>query len=161
MLQVWEMEAYPCGDMRLPHHVFPPKFIPNTQLLDLASVHLFKVDLDDTMAMKKRLTLIKNDWKVCSADVVTLEKSLGCGLEDKLKEMCEPAESTEDSVLLVLEGEMYYDVEFDDDKWVRVLLRRGDLIVVPKGSYYRTTLTPTNFVKLQRFNKQQNQMVVG
>ncbi|KAL3121127.1 hypothetical protein niasHT_005387 [Heterodera trifolii] len=156
MLQVWEMEAYPCGDMRLPHHVFPPKFIPNTQLLDMAGVHLFKVDLDDTMAMKKRLTRIKSEWKVSGADVVTVEKRLGCDLEEKLKEMCEPSESVEDSVLLVLDGEMYYDVEFDDDKWARVLLRRGDLIAVPKGTYYRTTLTPQNFVKLQRFNKQQN-----
>uniref|UniRef100_A0A1I7XPM5 Uncharacterized protein n=1 Tax=Heterorhabditis bacteriophora TaxID=37862 RepID=A0A1I7XPM5_HETBA len=27
MVQIWQMEPYPCGDPRLPHHVFPPKLI--------------------------------------------------------------------------------------------------------------------------------------
>jgi hypothetical protein len=95
-MQIWEMEAYPCGDMRLPHHVFPPKFIGLSQLSDLAGVHLYKasfyfiklqirelfslplqVDLDDTMAMKKRLTRVREQYKVCGADVVTLDKNLG------------------------------------------------------------------------------------
>jgi cupin superfamily acireductone dioxygenase involved in methionine salvage len=57
--------------------------------------------------------------------------------------MTEPTESDDDYVCMVLEGEMYYDVEFDDDKWLRVHMQRGDLIVVPKGIYYRSTVTPT------------------
>ena len=151
-MQIWEMEAYPCGDIRLPHHVFPPKFLPQNELTELAGVHLYKVDLDDTMAMKKRLTRVREQWDVCGADVVTLDKNLG-DIDTKLSEMSEAAENDDDYVCLILEGEMYYDVEFDDDKWVRVHLQRGDLIVVPKGSYFRCTVTPSNFVKIQRFNK--------
>jgi 1,2-dihydroxy-3-keto-5-methylthiopentene dioxygenase len=92
-MQIWEMESYPCGDMRLPHHVFPPKFIPQTQLNELSGVHLYKVvklistmnnisihfqvDLDDTMATKKRLTRVREQFNVCGADVVILDKKLG------------------------------------------------------------------------------------
>uniref|UniRef100_A0A914NTI8 Uncharacterized protein n=1 Tax=Meloidogyne incognita TaxID=6306 RepID=A0A914NTI8_MELIC len=126
------MESFPCGDLRLPHHIFPPKFIQQTQLTELAGVHLYKVDMDDTMAMKKRLTRVREQWN--------------------LSEMTEPTES-DDCVCLVLEGEMYYDIEFDDEKWLRIHLQRGDLIIVPKGIFYRSTVTPTNFVKIQRFNK--------
>lgn len=158
-MHIWEMEAYPCGDMRLPHHLFPPKYIAQTQLTELAGVYLYKVDLDDTMATKKRLTRVREQWNVSGADVLTLDKKLG-DLDLKLAQMYEPMESDDDNVCLVLDGEMYYDVEFEDEKWLRVHLRRGDLIVVPKGCYYRSTVTPSNYVKLQRF-KQLPQTVNG
>jgi cupin superfamily acireductone dioxygenase involved in methionine salvage len=48
---------------------------------------------------------------------------------------------------------MYYDIEIDDDKWLRVHLQRGDLIVVPKGIFYRSTVTPTVFRKKFLFFK--------
>ena len=47
-MQIWHMEAFPCGDRRLPHHVFPPKKISPDQLMTLTGVQYFKVCLSTT-----------------------------------------------------------------------------------------------------------------
>lgn len=54
----------------------------------------------------------------------------------------EPVKKNEDTVELILDGESYYDVEFEEDRWVRIELQKGDLIVIPKGNCYRKTTTP-------------------
>ncbi|KHJ93316.1 hypothetical protein OESDEN_06777 [Oesophagostomum dentatum] len=74
-MQIWHMEPFPCGDRRLPHHVFPPKKITADQLLQLTGVQYFKVDLDDTVAMKKRLSRVKNERKVNSSDMLTINEA--------------------------------------------------------------------------------------
>jgi hypothetical protein len=43
-----------------------------------------KVDLDDKMAMKKRLTRVKTEWGVSSADVMTLDENIA-DLNNKVK----------------------------------------------------------------------------
>ncbi|KAH7722964.1 1,2-dihydroxy-3-keto-5-methylthiopentene dioxygenase 2 [Aphelenchoides avenae] len=154
-MQAWIMESYPTGDRRMPHHVFPPKMLSQDQLQVMAGVVHYKVDLDDMVAMKKRLSRVKNERKVASNDVMTIDESL-MDLETKLDLMYEPVEKTEETVCMVLEGAMYYDVEYEDDKWIRIHMERGDLIVIPKGRYYRCTTTPKNFVKLQRFVKRED-----
>ena len=57
----------------------------------------------------------------------------------------------DDVVSLVMEGSCYYDVEPEEDEWIRVQLERGDLIVIPKGVSHRFTVTPQNTVTIQRF----------
>lgn len=113
-----------------------------------------KVDLDDTMAMKKRLTRVREQWNVSTVpDIMIVDKNLELAKARQnwqnsivwlqLSDMNKATESDDDWVCLVMDGEMYYDVEFDDDKWLRVHMQRGDLIVVPKGIWYRSTVTPT------------------
>jgi len=147
------MESYPFGDRRMPHHVFPPKFFATSELPTVAGVHLYKIDLDDTMAVKKRLTRVKTEWGVeAMATVLTLDNDV-VDLNTKLDQMYEPSgDEAGPEVCLVLDGSLYVDVELADaDKWVRIHLTRGDLLVLPKGVCHRSTTTPANFVKLQRF----------
>jgi 1,2-dihydroxy-3-keto-5-methylthiopentene dioxygenase len=154
------MESYPTGDRRMPHHVFPPKMLSPDQLSSLAGVVHYKVDLDDTMATKKRLSRVKNERHVVSGDVMTIDETIG-DFDGFLEQMYEPVEKKEDSVYLILEGAMYYDVEYEDDHWIRIQLDRGDLIVIPKGRSFRCTTTPKNFAKLQRFVKRENDGAQG
>jgi 1,2-dihydroxy-3-keto-5-methylthiopentene dioxygenase len=43
----------------------------------------------------------------------------------------------EDEVRFVLEGEGVFDIRSKDDRWMRVTVHPGDLIVVPKGRWHR------------------------
>ncbi|CCD71494.1 putative inactive acireductone dioxygenase 1 [Caenorhabditis elegans] len=149
-MQIWHMEPFPCGDRRLPHHVFPPKKITTTQLGQLAGVQYYKVDLDDTASMKKRLSAVKTEKNVTFTDMFTVSETM-LEFDDKMEQFYEPQVQKEDVISLVVEGTCYYDVEPEDDSWIRVQVEKGDLIVIPKGLSHRFTTTPQNFVKIQRF----------
>ncbi|KAK5967333.1 1 2-dihydroxy-3-keto-5-methylthiopentene dioxygenase [Trichostrongylus colubriformis] len=149
-MQIWHMEPYPCGDRRLPHHVFPPKKLTADQLHTLLGVVYYKVDLDDTVAMKKRLSRVKSERKVVSSDVLTVSDKIP-DFNEKLEDYYEPVKKEQDVVSMVLDGTCYYDVEQEEDEWIRIQLERGDLIVIPQGVSHRFTVTPQNYVQIQRF----------
>jgi len=151
-MQIWEMEPYACGDQRMPHHRFPPKMLTFSQLQTKTDVVHFKVDMEDTQAMKKRLSRVKEQYDVVASDVLTMDENV-IEFDLKLRQIYEPVTKAEDAVFLVLEGDIYLDVEEDEDEWIRIHLERGDLIVIPKDKPHRYTTTPKNFVKLQRFTK--------
>ncbi|UJR79423.1 1,2-dihydroxy-3-keto-5-methylthiopentene dioxygenase [Sandaracinus amylolyticus] len=56
----------------------------------------------------------------------------------------------EDEVRFVLEGEAVFDIRSRDDRWMRVVVREGDLIVVPKDRNHRFELTETRTVRAVR-----------
>jgi hypothetical protein len=43
MVHIWQMEPDPCGDRRLPHHVFPPKTLTVDQLKHKFGILCYKV----------------------------------------------------------------------------------------------------------------------
>lgn len=100
--------------------------------------------------MKKRLARIRTERNQVTTDVLTIDDNV-MNLESKLEDMYEPVEKPEDQVFLMLDGSAYYDIESEDDVWIRICLERGDLIVIPKGKSHRYTTTPKNFAKIQRF----------
>jgi 1,2-dihydroxy-3-keto-5-methylthiopentene dioxygenase len=47
----------------------------------------------------------------------------------------------EDEVRFVLEGEGVFDIRSEGDRWMRVQVSPGDVLVVPRGRYHRFFLT--------------------
>ena len=56
----------------------------------------------------------------------------------------------EDEVRFVLEGEGIFDIRSGDDRWMRVKVEAGDLIVVPKDRYHRFELTEQKTIRCVR-----------
>ncbi|KAK6103626.1 ARD/ARD' family protein [Brugia pahangi] len=144
------MEQYPIGDRRLPHHVYPPKLYTTDQLQAIAGVVSYKVDIDDVNAMKKRISRVKAERKMTTTDIFTLDQNTN-KFEEKLEQLYEPVAKDVDSAFLVTDGSAYYDIEIDDDDWIRINVERGDLIIIPSGRNHRFTLTTQNKVVIQRF----------
>ncbi|VIO93668.1 Hypothetical 20.9 kDa protein in PLB1-HXT2 intergenic region, putative [Brugia malayi] len=149
-MKIWHMEQYPIGDRRLPHHVYPPKLYTTDQLQAIAGVVSYKVDIDDANAMKKRISRVKAERKMTTTDIFTLDQNTN-KFEEKLEQLYEPVAKDVDSAFLVTDGSAYYDIEIDDDDWIRINVERGDLIIIPSGRNYRFTLTTQNKVVIQRF----------
>uniref|UniRef100_A0A7E4W7T6 1,2-dihydroxy-3-keto-5-methylthiopentene dioxygenase homolog n=1 Tax=Panagrellus redivivus TaxID=6233 RepID=A0A7E4W7T6_PANRE len=151
-MQIWYMEPYPCGDRRMPHHVFPPKVIGIDTLQSVTGVTYFKVDIDNTVAMKKRLTCIRTERNKVPAEIVVLDSETIPNLNAKLDDLYEPVTLDDEQVVMVTDGAMYYDIEYEDSEWIRILVERGDLIIIPKGVSHRCTTTPKDYAKIQRFS---------
>ena len=56
----------------------------------------------------------------------------------------------DDEVRFVLEGEGIFDIRSRDDRWMRVVVEPGDLIVVPKDRHHRFLLTDTKTIRCVR-----------
>jgi 1,2-dihydroxy-3-keto-5-methylthiopentene dioxygenase len=57
---------------------------------------------------------------------------------------------TDDEVRFVLAGAGVFDIRDDADRWMRVTVEPGDLIVVPKGRYHRFYLTDSQQIRCVR-----------
>lgn len=59
----------------------------------------------------------------------------------------------DDEVRFVLEGEGVFDIRSLDDRWMRVVVEPGDLIVVPRGKHHRFELTDKRTIRCVRLFK--------
>lgn len=59
----------------------------------------------------------------------------------------------DDEVRFVLEGEGIFDIRSRDDRWMRVVVERGDLIVVPANRHHRFLLTESKHIRCVRLFK--------
>lgn len=57
---------------------------------------------------------------------------------------------TDDEVRFVLAGAGIFDIRDDADRWMRVTVEPGDLIVVPRNRYHRFTLTDSKQIRCVR-----------
>jgi 1,2-dihydroxy-3-keto-5-methylthiopentene dioxygenase len=60
---------------------------------------------------------------------------------------------TDDEVRYVLEGEGVFDIRSQDDRWIRVVVESGDLIVVPAHLHHRFFLTEAKHIRCVRLFK--------
>ncbi|MCA9716745.1 MAG: cupin domain-containing protein [Myxococcales bacterium] len=60
---------------------------------------------------------------------------------------------TDDEVRLVLDGEGIFDIRGADDRWIRVQVERGDLLIVPAQLYHRFFLTERKHIRCVRLFK--------
>jgi len=65
----------------------------------------------------------------------------------------------DDEVRFVLEGEGIFDIRSSDDRWMRVVVQPGDLIVVPKDRHHRFLLTDAKTIRCVRLFREPSGLV--
>ena len=137
------------------HYIDDPKASPPT-LLSAIDVET----LQGQGIYYERLPLRAEDYQ---PHLDTLRQDRGYGTQDEirltpttenLEAICKKFDDEhlheEDEVRFVLAGEGIFDIRSDDERWMRVLVEAGDLIVVPKNKYHRFELTSSKAIHCVR-----------
>jgi len=133
-------------------------WIDDEQPIGAATLHANGVIYEalplDEAGYQGRLEELKHERGYGTQDVVALEPD-----NPKLDEICNKFADehlhSDDEVRFVLEGEGLFDIRSNDDRWMRVLVEPGDLIVVPEGKHHRFTLTEQKRIRCLRLFKDQ------
>ncbi|GBG80231.1 hypothetical protein CBR_g30597 [Chara braunii] len=123
-LEAWYMDDLDT-DQRLPHRLIPnrPASLKDLEVLNL----LF----------------------YCQ-DIITVSPDKLPNYEEKIKSFYEEHLHTDEEIRYVLDGSGYFDVRGAQDEWIRIHVKKGHMIVLPKGIYHRFTLDESNYIKAMR-----------
>ena len=87
-----------------------------------------------------------------SQDIIELEPTTP-GLDELCEKFRREHLHSDDEVRFVLSGEGIFDLRSADDRWLRVQVCTGDLLVVPAGLYHRFFLTDRRQIRCVRLFK--------
>ncbi|MEM7135094.1 MAG: cupin domain-containing protein [Myxococcota bacterium] len=120
----------------------------NEQDLANEGVHYRALPLENE-AYQPSLDRLKADEGYVTQDVIELRPDT-----PKLDELCAKFDSEhwheEDEVRFILEGAGVFDIRSRDDRWMRVTMEPGDLIIVPAKRHHRFELTEARTMRCVR-----------
>lgn len=96
-------------------------------------------------ALKARNGYIEQDVVALSPETPNLETICAKFIDEHTH--------SDDEVRFVLAGEGIFDIRDDADRWMRIVVEAGDLIVVPAGRNHRFLLTESKHIRCVRLFK--------
>ena len=103
----------------------------------------------DDSARAALIDSVKRDHGYVDEDFIELKPET-----PNLDEICAKFDKehfhTEDEVRYVVAGEGIFDVREGTDRWIRIEVSEGDMIVIPARTYHRFTLTPRKHIRCMR-----------
>lgn len=103
----------------------------------------------DPAGYQPALDRVREERGYVEQDVIALHPDVP-DLDSICAKFLDEHHHTEDEVRFVLEGDGVFDIRSHDDRWMRVLVEPGDLIVVPAYRKHRFLLTDRKTIRCVR-----------
>ncbi|XP_018023532.1 1,2-dihydroxy-3-keto-5-methylthiopentene dioxygenase [Hyalella azteca] len=150
MVRCWyAADVTPERDQRSELQLDPPQPIDIQQVGELTGVLYWKIDADNYKS-EGILDKIRKERGYSYEDVIEVSPDTLPNYEQKIKNFFEEHLHTDEEIRFALAGSGYFDVRDPQDRWIRIALEKGDLIVLPAGIYHRFTLDEKNYIKAMR-----------
>jgi len=101
-------------------------------------------------SLDPKLSKIRDDRGYSYADIITVHPDHLPGYEEKIKSFFEEHIHDAEEIRYILGGSGYFDIRDKYDRWVRVHVKKGDLMTLPEGIYHRFTTDSTNMIHAMR-----------
>jgi 1,2-dihydroxy-3-keto-5-methylthiopentene dioxygenase len=72
------------------------------------------------------------------------------GYDEKVKAFFEEHIHDAEEIRYILDGSGFFDVRDTGDHWIRIHIKKGDLMTLPEGIYHRFTCDETDYIKAMR-----------
>eukprot|EP00586_Coscinodiscus_wailesii_P022276 CAMPEP_0172505484 /NCGR_PEP_ID=MMETSP1066-20121228/186844_1 /TAXON_ID=671091 /ORGANISM="Coscinodiscus wailesii, Strain CCMP2513" /LENGTH=237 /DNA_ID=CAMNT_0013282101 /DNA_START=94 /DNA_END=807 /DNA_ORIENTATION=+ len=108
------------------------------------------VPWDPKDAVDERLVRLRDDRGYSYADIITVHPDTLPEYEKKVKSFFEEHIHDAEEIRYVLGGSGFFDIRDKKDRWVRIHVRKGDLITLPEGSYHRFTVDKDDIIHAMR-----------
>ncbi|GCC30632.1 acireductone dioxygenase [Chiloscyllium punctatum] len=146
-IEAWYMDNSD-DDQRKPHKR-QPNIAVTLQELEKLGVLYWKLDPDKSED-DPELQKIRKERNYSWMDIVNLHKDTMPNYEEKIKSFYQEHIHLDEEIRYILAGSGYFDVRDKEDKWIRIAMKKGDMITLPAGIYHRFTLDENNYVKAMR-----------
>ncbi|KAK6142617.1 hypothetical protein DH2020_022965 [Rehmannia glutinosa] len=133
---------------RLPHHRDPKEFV-SFEKLDELGVLSWRLDADN-YGTDPELKKIREARGYSYMDFCEVCPEKLPNYEEKIKNFYEEHLHTDEEIRYCVAGSGYFDVRDRDENWIRILVKKGAMIVLPAGIYHRFTLDSDNYIKTMR-----------
>ncbi|KAL1432887.1 hypothetical protein MTO96_001883 [Rhipicephalus appendiculatus] len=171
MVRAWYMDEDSSVDQREEHQLDPPVPVSLDELREKERSPLLEVvestligckayyictRMDnfqlnaDTYEDDGELEKIRKERGYSYTDVIEISKDKLPNYEEKIKTFFQEHLHSDEEIRFVLAGSGYFDVRDCHDKWIRIEVAKGDLLVLPAGIYHRFTLDKQNYIKAMR-----------
>lgn len=89
---------------------------------------------------EKMVDAIAAERHYVNRDIVTLNDTNTPNLDTLLDKFFVEHMHEDEEIRYILDGTGYFDVRSAQDVWIRVVVQKGDLLVLPAGLYHRFTV---------------------
>jgi len=97
------------------------------------------VPWDPKDATDPKLQALRDDRGYSYADIITVHPDHLPDFDTKIKAFFEEHIHDAEEIRYILGGSGYFDVRDTQDNWIRIHIRKGDLMTLPEGIYHRFT----------------------
>ncbi|KAL5629380.1 hypothetical protein BROUX41_001987 [Berkeleyomyces rouxiae] len=133
------------GDQRLPHDLGKAVSVQDLAELGVVYYHYDSLDSVNRLALERGY---KN-----RDEVFVSPDKMGAVYEEKVKTFFHEHLHEDEEIRYIRGGRGYFDVRSKGDEWIRILLEKDDLIILPAGIYHRFTTDESNYVHAMRLFK--------
>ncbi|KAL8844651.1 MAG: hypothetical protein Q9176_001164 [Flavoplaca citrina] len=121
------------GDPRHPH---ASSTLPISILAKMGILHYY-LPLSAPSSYKE-VNDLASARAYANRDIITISPSaMGCKYDDNIQMFYKEHMHEDEEIRYIFEGSGYFDVRDEEDRWVRIQVGSGDLLILPAGIYHR------------------------